>query len=127
GNPGYTELFGEGKERFEGAATFGEGLVKETFAVEPEQVEGDINNWYFFAQEEVEFAAAKALLEFGEWEGAIAAHGEEFAVKNEVDWKGFCGVDDVEEGAGDFLQVTGDELDARADFVKLATDAVVLV
>src|SRR5204863_7995924 len=97
GNAGEAELFGEWLQRFEGAAAFGERLIEETFAIPPEQVERDVSNWHFFSGEQIEFAAAEALLEFRKGKSAIPAHRKEFAVKDEVDGKGFCGVHDIEE------------------------------
>lgn len=57
----------------------------------------------------------------------LAAHGDKFAVDDEVFGKFAGGVGDFDEGVGDFFEVARINGDGVADFVKLGADAVVFV
>src|SRR3954449_9170493 len=98
-----------------------------TLAVQPEQVESNILDRHLFLHEQVPLTTTEPLLKFSKRQRLITAHGQDFAIQNEVAWNAPGSVSQIEEGGRDILQVTGIQNHPVPYFVHLATDAIIFI
>jgi hypothetical protein len=117
----------ERAQLLEQAAPLRKRLVDEVLTIQPEKVESHELRGNLFAQEQVRFAPAQALLQFGVGQDLVAAHRDDFAVADEI-LRNLAGeVGDFLKTAGDLLQVARVNRRGFTDLMDLGADAVVLV